>query len=81
MARSPADLLALGRPLTLAGVADGAEGLVTADLVVQGATPTQLRNDASTVLRRLEQTYLRNAGRGMPRGVRLIEPPSPAGDA
>ncbi|MEA2949630.1 MAG: hypothetical protein QOI40_4960, partial [Alphaproteobacteria bacterium] len=32
MARSPADLLVAGRPLTLAGVADGAEGLVVADL-------------------------------------------------
>jgi transcription-repair coupling factor (superfamily II helicase) len=30
--RSPADLLAHDRPLTLAGVADGAEGLVIADL-------------------------------------------------
>jgi transcription-repair coupling factor (superfamily II helicase) len=30
--RSPAQLLAAGRPLTLAGVADGAEGLVVADL-------------------------------------------------
>ena len=32
MAQSPAELLAPGRPLTLAGVADGAEGLVVADL-------------------------------------------------
>src|SRR6266852_567172 len=32
MARSPAELLAPGRPLTLAGVADGAEGLILADL-------------------------------------------------
>jgi transcription-repair coupling factor (superfamily II helicase) len=32
MARSPAELLVSGRPLTLAGVADGAEGLVVADL-------------------------------------------------
>ena len=32
MARSPSDLLKPGRPLTLAGVADGAEGLVCADL-------------------------------------------------
>jgi transcription-repair coupling factor (superfamily II helicase) len=32
MARSPAELLASGRPLTLANVADGAEGLVLADL-------------------------------------------------
>ncbi len=31
-ARSPAELLAPGRPLTLASVADGAEGLVLADL-------------------------------------------------
>src|SRR2546421_9418381 len=30
--RSPAELLASGRPLTLAGVAEGAEGLVVADL-------------------------------------------------
>jgi transcription-repair coupling factor (superfamily II helicase) len=32
MARSPAELLSPGRPLTVAGVADGAEGLVLADL-------------------------------------------------
>src|SRR6516165_944324 len=32
VARNPAELLAPGRPLTLAGVADGAEGLVVADL-------------------------------------------------
>jgi transcription-repair coupling factor (superfamily II helicase) len=32
MMRSPADLLAPGRPLTLANVADGAEGLIIADL-------------------------------------------------
>src|SRR4051812_30942423 len=32
MARSPAELLLPGRPLTLAGVADGAEGLVISDL-------------------------------------------------
>jgi len=32
MARSPAELLVPGRPLTLAGVADGAEGLVVSDL-------------------------------------------------
>src|SRR5262247_912653 len=32
MARSPSDLLKPGRPLTLAGVADGVEGLVCADL-------------------------------------------------
>src|SRR4051812_37922240 len=32
MARSPAEMLAPGRPVTLAGVADGADGLVVADL-------------------------------------------------
>src|SRR6201995_4529157 len=32
MAKSPAALLAPGRPLTLSSVADGAEGLVIADL-------------------------------------------------
>src|SRR3977135_1819907 len=32
MARTPAQLLAAARPLTLAGVADGAQGLVVADL-------------------------------------------------
>ena len=32
MARSPVDLLEAGKPLTLANVADGAEGLVCADL-------------------------------------------------
>src|SRR3954471_23157371 len=32
MARTPAGLLVRGRPLTLAGVADGAEGLVVSDL-------------------------------------------------
>ena len=32
MAKSPAELLAPGKPLTLASVADGAEGLVIADL-------------------------------------------------
>ena len=32
MAKSPAELLAPDRPLTLASVADGAEGLVVSDL-------------------------------------------------
>ena len=32
MPQSPADLLAPGRPLTLASVADGAQGLIVADL-------------------------------------------------
>src|SRR5262249_8352224 len=44
MARSPVELLAAGRPLTLAGVADGAEGLVCADL----ARAVAARADAPT---------------------------------
>jgi transcription-repair coupling factor (superfamily II helicase) len=43
MSKSPADLLVPGKPLTLAGVADGAEGLVIADL----ARTVAARADAS----------------------------------
>src|SRR6202521_6386708 len=47
MPRSPAELINPDRPLTLAGVADGAEGLVAADLARAvaaraGAAPTSL---------------------------------------
>src|SRR5918999_239171 len=42
MARSPAELLAPGRALTLASVADGAEGLVISDL----ARAVAARSDA-----------------------------------
>ena len=45
MAKSPADHLYPGRPLTLAGVADGAEGLVVADL----ARAVAARRDAPAV--------------------------------
>lgn len=53
--------------------------LVAAGLVVQGCTPTQLRRDGARVLERLERTYLRHAGLGMPAGVRLVPPPPIAG--
>jgi transcription-repair coupling factor (superfamily II helicase) len=43
--KSPAELLAAGRPLTLANVADGAEGLIVADL----ARATAARRDAPAV--------------------------------
>src|SRR5262249_26257399 len=47
MARSPADALRLDHPVTLAGVADSAEGLIAADLAravaaKAGAAPTSL---------------------------------------
>jgi len=45
VAKSPADLLNPGRPLTLANVADGAEGLVVADL----ARAIAARRDAPAV--------------------------------
>ncbi|HKG01513.1 MAG TPA: CarD family transcriptional regulator, partial [Xanthobacteraceae bacterium] len=41
MAPSPADLLVPGKPLTLAGVADGAEGFVLADLARAAAARAQ----------------------------------------
>jgi len=49
---------------------------VAAGLIVQGCTATQTRHDGKGVLHRLERTYVRNAGRGMPPGVRLIDPPA-----
>jgi len=49
--------------------------LVAAGLVVMSCTPTQVRRDGPGVLDRLERTYLANAGRGMPSGVRSIEEP------
>src|SRR5262245_12514226 len=48
MAKSPAALLESGRPLTLAGVADGAEGLVTADLA--RAVAARAKAPATSVL-------------------------------
>jgi len=44
-AKSPAELLKAGKPLTLAQVADGAEGLVLADLartIVAGKEPSAI---------------------------------------
>src|SRR6516225_3604474 len=42
VARNPAELLVPGRPLTLASVADGAEGLVIADLARADAPATSV---------------------------------------
>ena len=42
-AKSPAELLAPDRPLTLANVADGAEGLVIADLARAVAARAKIR--------------------------------------
>lgn len=50
--------------------------LVAAGLVVQSCTPTQLRTTRTAVLGRLERTYAENLGRGMPSGVRVVDPTS-----
>lgn len=52
--------------------------LVTAGLVVQGATPRQIRSDGPRLLDRLERTYVANRGRGLPDGVTRLSPPSMA---
>ena len=51
MARSPAELLKPGKALTLAQVADGAEGLVLADLAARMIpTPEELKLGVVTAL-------------------------------
>ena len=50
MARNPAELIVPGRPLTLAGVADGAEGLVVADLARAVAARDSISAPATSLL-------------------------------
>jgi len=52
--------------------------MVAADHVATGCTPAQLARKGPRVLERLERTYVINRGRGMPRGVKLIDPPASA---
>ena len=52
------------------------ERVTTAGLVHTQSTPLRLLREGPVVLANLERTYLRNDGRGMPPGVRLIDPPS-----
>ena len=49
--------------------------IIAAGVVAQGCTAIQLRRQKAAVLDKLERTYLLNAGRGMPPGVQLIDPP------
>jgi very-short-patch-repair endonuclease len=51
------------------------ERLTAAGLVVLHPTPRRIRFEAGALLARLEQSYLGNRGRGLPPGVRLIDPP------
>lgn len=48
--------------------------MIAAGLVAQGATRSQIR-EGGPLLSRLERTYQIHAGRGMPPGVRLVDPP------
>ena len=52
------------------------ERLQAAGLLVTEATPTRIRRQGNVVLANLEQTYRIHAGRGMPPGVVLIDPPA-----
>jgi hypothetical protein len=52
------------------------ERLTSAGLTVLHPTPIRIRREGGVVLRNLEATYLRYAGRGMPTGVQLIDPPT-----
>ena len=52
------------------------ERIVAADLILIQSTPLRLSREGAIVLANLERTYLRNAGRGMPQGVTLIDPPT-----
>lgn len=51
------------------------ERLGAAGLIVVPTTPVQLRTRGAEVLRNLERTFMQHDGRGMPAGVRLIDPP------
>jgi hypothetical protein len=50
--------------------------LTGSGLTAMHITPTQIRQHGNDVLRQLERTYARLAGRGLPSGVRLVSPPS-----
>jgi hypothetical protein len=52
------------------------ERLVAAGLVVVPTTPARLSRYGAAVLSRLERIHEANDGRGMPDGVRVIDPPS-----
>jgi hypothetical protein len=49
--------------------------MIAAGLIVTGATSQQIRC-RQPLLRRIEQIYALNAGRGMPPGVTLVQPPA-----
>ena len=53
LAQSPARMLRAGKPLTLSGIADGAEGLVIADLaraIAAGASPPAISMAVSAII-------------------------------
>jgi hypothetical protein len=50
--------------------------LTSVGVTAMHITPTQIRRHGMDVLRQLERTYARCAGRGLPAGVTLTRPPS-----
>jgi len=52
------------------------ERITAAGLVPTQSTPLRLLREPAVVLTNLERTYQLNVGRGMPAGVRLIDPPA-----
>jgi hypothetical protein len=51
------------------------ERVLAANVMPTQSTPLRLVREPEIVLRNVERTYLNNAGRGMPPGVTLIDPP------
>jgi hypothetical protein len=52
------------------------ERLQAAGFVVCEVTPARLRREGRVVLANLERVYAANAGRGLPTGVTLVDPPT-----
>ena len=52
------------------------ERVTACGLVHTGSTPLRLVREGPVVLGNLERTYQQHAGRGMPPGVRVIDPPA-----
>lgn len=49
-------------------------GLISGGFTVLGSAPTSLGKDGAAIIAELERCYLRDRGRGLPPGVRLLRP-------
>ena len=81
MARTPAELLVPGRPLTLAGVADGAEGLVVSDLARAVAAALTRRRPALLLCAATGHAWQPSRGRSASLPLDLVVEQFPAGTA